>query len=165
MKTPTIKDDRGRMVPLFSGEGKLGSHADRVLWGSLDKSRYRSLAAGEMVWGAAILVVIIGGFTVNFVTLPKPIPGYLFWPLLFVSCVVLGLFAMRSMKQYQSWRIRAALLQAGLCASCGYPLPRCHTTEEEDRKQTPASASGIERVCPECGAAWNLALSIPTNAD
>lgn len=165
MMTPTIKDDCGRTVPLFSGEGKLGSHADRVLWGSLDKSRSRSLGVGEIVWGAAILMVIIGGFTVNFVTLPEPIPGYLFWPVLFVSCVVLGLFAMRSMKQHQSWRIRAALLQAGLCSSCGYPLPGCHTIEEEVGWQGAAPASDVKVVCPECGAAWNLMLRDPTGAN
>lgn len=51
----------------------------------------------------------------------------------------------KRMARWQRERILNAAAEAGLCAVCGYPL-----------HGLPADDDGCT-VCPECGAAWNVA--------
>ncbi|MFT3685256.1 MAG: hypothetical protein QM783_10085 [Phycisphaerales bacterium] len=147
MKPVTIKDDRGRSVPLFPGNGGLKTEADRVILRSFDTSRTRTLGTGEIVGIAVSVCFVLAALVINDLGLLRPLPRFV--PLLIAAGLSAPfiIIAARSMLQRQSNRVRDALLQAGFCASCGY------TRSGHEPGRSGSGDDGLV-LCPECGAWW-----------
>lgn len=135
-KTQTIKDDRGRDVPLWK-PSRSGTNSDPFetdlalrIAGAAARNTREEMLIGMLPVIAVMALVAIFGLSPLFI-----IPGVL------ISFVIAGTFSSRKLKD-QAAQLVGTLLGAGRCGSCAYPVA----------KLNPEPDGCV--ACPECGAAW-----------
>jgi Zn-finger nucleic acid-binding protein len=132
-------DDRELPTSLWSPRGP---HRDAIP----DALRTRIEAMVVQRAGSAIPALVIPAvFFAIWIVAPAIAPLWL----LTITVIVAGLFLLRRRERLRevSTEVRATMLGAGYCASCGYDLRGIPVMAEDERKLT---------VCPECRSAWTL---------
>jgi hypothetical protein len=162
---PTVPDDRGRRVELFT-PAKSSASEDPELFATVGRvyesatllhERVRLVHVLYLVAGFAV-VVLVAIFAQRLTWLPPGVTGAL------VAMTWIGLaafIAMQSRHRYSN-RTAESILRIGRCPSCGYRLGGA-----------PVDDDGLI-VCPECASAWKQervgasrvsAADIPAGAD
>jgi hypothetical protein len=145
----TIKDDRGHDVPLINtgaASAGPGSRAHAVLQAALPTTLGRRLGMNETAFCCTIGFLVLGNVALSFTGMPRMVAS----GVAAAATVPVALYARRRASMNERVRTRAALLDASLCASCGYDLtgtePGNGATEKFVR-------------CPECGSCWRTSLA------
>lgn len=145
---PTVPDDRGRRVELFT-PSKGSASEDPELFvtvarvyesASLMHERVRLVHVAYLVVGFAV-IVLVAVFAQRLTWLPPGVTGAL---VAFTWIGLAALVAMQSRHRYSN-RTAESILRIGRCPSCGYRLAG-----------TPLDDDGLI-VCPECAGAWSHA--------
>lgn len=151
----TIKDDRGHEVPLIDtgvASTEPGSRAHAVLQAALPTTLGRHLGINETAFCYTIGFLVLGNVALSFTGIPRMVASGVAG----AATVPVALYASRRASMNEKVRIRAALLDASLCASCGYDL-----TGTE-----PGNGVAEKLVrCPECGSCWKANLADGRTAD
>lgn len=150
---PTIRDDRGKRVPLALEQG-LGTSASRRLREASKLPAPRPTpgevleALGRGLLMAAVSLAAMLGPVWFMIT--RGVGGRVLRVGSFLAGVGVLLWLTIWLARGTSVRRRARILRsAGLCASCGYDLD-----------DVPAQEDAC-RICPECGSAWRASPSAP----
>lgn len=158
----STKDHRGKPVPIPSGLTVAAVAADSRLSPRARERITAHLRRDELSW-AESAQGCAWEFAVQFLLVPIAVVVVLCWWWFIArgwskqavkwSIVAVSIAVFVAYISLDIWVKRAcrgtvieALLREGLCPSCGYEI-----------KTVPPQADGCS-VCPECGAAWRLAL-------